>query len=235
MGHHTIDTQNISVIVVAGGTGSRMGGDIPKQFMLIEDRPILMHTIERFHLLLPDANYIIVIHPDEIARWHNLCDIFSFNIKHTIAEGGKTRFHSVKNGLELVDEKCDVVMIHDGVRPFVDSAIIYNSLDKLSKYEAVVPVVPVVDSLRELDIDGSSHIVDRVRFVAVQTPQVFRASTLKQGYEQEYIPLFTDDASVVENMGVFVGLVEGVRSNIKITTHEDIMVASNFIKNSINQ
>lgn len=213
----------IGVIIVAGGSGTRMGGNIPKQFMELDGKPLLMRSIEKFHSVFPEAEIVVVLPGTQVEVWNLFLKQYDFRIPHSVAEGGDTRFDSVKNGLEsLVD--CDYVGIHDGVRPLVTREVILAALNAAEETGAAVPVVPVVDSLREIE-DGGSHIVDRSRFVAVQTPQFLRADVIKEAYGQSYSPVFTDDASVAEACGYRVALSQGDPANIKITTPSDMVAA----------
>lgn len=211
------------VIVVAGGKGLRMGGDIPKQFLLVKGKPVLMRTLEAFHACDAQLELILVLPADQQAYWKELCSTCHFTLPHRIADGGETRFHSVRNGLALVDEE-GLVGVHDGVRPFVSQEVIRNCYREAAQKEAVIPVVEVVETLRRLEESGS-ETVPRSSYRLVQTPQVFTVSLLKQAYAQPYSPMFTDDASVVEAAGHAVHLIPGNRENIKLTTPFDLKVA----------
>jgi 2-C-methyl-D-erythritol 4-phosphate cytidylyltransferase len=202
-----------------------MGGECPKQFLSIGGRPILMRTLERFHQWDAGARLVLVLPAEHRAYWDTLCNDFDCRIPHRIAAGGETRFHSVRNGLELVDEETELVGVHDGVRPFVAREVIRACFEEAGRHGAAIPVTPIVDSLRETDAGGKSHPVDRNRYVAVQTPQVFRTGWLRQAYRQAYRPAFTDDASVVEAMGVGIHTVAGNRENVKITSPFDLQLA----------
>ena len=191
-----------TALIVAGGKGLRMGSELPKQFLPIDGKPVLMRTLEAFHRFDEKMQIILVLPREQQDFWRELCEEHGFDIKHQIADGGETRFHSVKNGLALVNG-IGVVGIHDGVRPFVSQEVIARCFREAVVRKAVIPVIDVVE-----------------------TPQVFDADLLKRAYEQEFTPFFTDDASVVEAMGVPVYLVEGNRENIKITTPFDLKVAS---------
>lgn len=214
-------------IIVAGGKGLRMGGELPKQFIPIEGRPVLMRTLDTFHSYDPSIQIILVLPHDHQPYWHALCEEYAFDVPHRIADGGATRFHSVQNGLALVDEPEALVAVHDGVRPFVSHAVIEECYREAAAHGAVVPVVPVVETLRKLDAENATQsvTVDRSAYRLVQTPQTFSASLLRQAYEQPYRDTFTDDASVVESLGATVFLVEGNRENIKLTTPFDLTVA----------
>ncbi len=215
---------DISVIIVAGGSGTRMGGDIPKQFLPLAGKPILVHTVERFAGALPSAQIITVLPASQMERWRAMAAQWGLAGRITLCEGGENRFSSVKRGLALVDGRCRIVAVHDGVRPLVSRRTIAESIDAARREGAAIPVVAAVDSFREVTA-GGSHPVDRERLRAVQTPQVFRADLLRRAYGAEFDPAFTDDASVVERLGVRVALVEGDRANVKITTPVDLAVA----------
>ena len=217
-------------IIVAGGKGLRMGGDLPKQFIPVEGRPVLMRTLDAFHAFDAALRIILVLPLDHQTYWHELCREYAFEVPHRIADGGDTRFHSVQNGLSMVDEPEALVAVHDGVRPFVSHDVIERCLMEAEAHGAAVPVVPVVETLRRLT-DADSVTVPRDAYRLVQTPQTFRASLLRQAYGQHYSDAFTDDASVVEALGHAVHLVEGNRENIKLTTPFDLVVASALVKN----
>ena len=217
-------------IIVAGGKGLRMGCDLPKQFIPVEGLPVLMRTLETFHTYDAALHIILVLPRDHQAYWHELCRKYTFEVPHRIADGGATRFHSVQNGLALVDAPEALVAVHDGVRPFVSHDVIGRCLSEAETHGAVVPVVPVVETLRRLT-DADSITVPRDAYRLVQTPQTFRASLLRQAYAQPYSDAFTDDASVVEALGHTVHLVEGNRENIKLTTPFDLVVARAWVKN----
>lgn len=212
------------VLIVAGGKGLRMGTDIPKQFLPVGGKPVLMRTLETFYAYSQDIQIILVLPRDQQNYWKKLCEEYHFTIPHRIADGGETRFHSVRNGLELVD-KPGLVAVHDGVRPFVSQEVIARCYELAAAELAVVPVIKVVETIRQLS-DYGSITVDRDEYRLVQTPQVFDGEVLKQAYSMPYTPAFTDDASVVEAWGVPVTLTEGNRENIKITTPFDLKVAA---------
>lgn len=211
-------------IIVAGGKGLRMGGELPKQFIPVEGRPVLMRTLDTFHACDSSIQIILVLPRDHQPYWQELCREYQFAVPHRIADGGATRFHSVQNGLALVDAAEALVAVHDGVRPFVSHEVIRRCFQDAGQCGGVVPVVPVVDTIRYLLSEGS-ETVNRDAYRLVQTPQTFRASLLRRAYEQSYCDAFTDDASVVEALGHTVHLVEGNRENIKLTTPFDLVVA----------
>lgn len=213
-------------VIVAGGKGVRMGSDIPKQFLPVGGRPVLMRTLEAFYLYDKEVELILVLPVSQQAYWAELCRTYSFSIPHTVADGGETRFHSVKNGLSLIPAGAEaLVAVHDGVRPFVSQHVIAECFNTAVKKGAVIPVIDVVETVRRIEPEGS-RTVDRNCYKLVQTPQVFLYSLLQKAYNQPYTPAFTDDASVVEALGGDVFLVEGNRENIKITTPFDIKVAN---------
>ena len=214
------------VIIVAGGKGMRMGGDVPKQFRPIGGKPVLMRTIEAFRRVYDDIQVILVLPHDQQAYWARLCQEYDFGIPFLTADGGDSRFHSVRNGLALVpDEAEGLVGVHDGVRPFVSEDTIRRCYEAAWEQGAAIPVVPVVETVRQILPEGDSFTVDRDQFRLVQTPQVFTIGVLKKAYLQPYQREFTDDASVVEEMGHTVVLVEGNRGNIKLTTPDDLKLA----------
>lgn len=214
-------------LIVAGGSGKRMGADIPKQFLELGGRPLLMHTIERFRQFDKDIEIITVLPENQIIHWRELQEKFKFNVPQTMVKGGKSRFHSVKNGLEFI-ESPGLVAIHDGVRPFVSNDTIKRCFDTASRLGNAVPVILPSDTLR-LIADEASTPLDRLQVRLVQTPQVFNTSLLIDAYKQEYLPEFTDDAMVVERTGVRINLVEGNRENIKITNPEDLLISNAFL------
>ena len=211
------------IIIVAGGKGLRMGGDIPKQFLPVCGKPVLMRTLEAFHAYDASMCLILVLPVSQQAYWKQLCEEYQFELVHEIANGGETRFHSVKNGLALVEED-GLVGVHDGVRPFVSQEVITRCYEEAASLKAVIPVIGVVETVRHLTEEGS-ETVPRDQYKLVQTPQVFDVALLHRAYQQEYTDLFTDDASVVEALGEKVYLVEGNRENIKLTTPFDLKLA----------
>lgn len=218
------------VIIVAGGKGLRMGKDVPKQFLLLQGKPILIRTIERFVEYDPSISIILVLPKDQQEYWASLCKEHRFNYPHRIADGGETRFHSVKNGLQWV-EGDGWVAVHDGVRPFVSCRTIDACFQEAAASGAAIPTLPVIETLRESTATGS-RTVDRNRFCTVQTPQVFTAALLKEAYKQPYTDAFTDDASVVEAAGHAISLIPGNRENIKITTPFDLQTGETLCKDA---
>lgn len=214
---------NKHIIIVAGGKGLRMGGDIPKQFLPIGGKPVLMRTIEAFYSFDPSIHIILVLPVSQQAYWKELCETYRFSVHHEVADGGETRFHSVKNGLALVDGE-GLVGVHDGVRPFVSREVMAGCYAEAETKKAVIPVIDVVETVRYLTERGS-ETVSRSDYKLVQTPQVFDVQLLKEAYNREFTDAFTDDASVVEAMGKEIHLVPGNRENIKLTTPFDLKVA----------
>lgn len=217
-----------NVIIVAGGKGVRMGSDFPKQFIAIKKKPILMRTIESFYVFDKSIRIIVVLPNSYRQHWTKLCKSYGFSLNHEIVDGGDTRFESVKNGLDKIEE--GLVAVHDAVRPFASQNLIENCFKQAAVYEAVIPVIEVTDSLREVFENGKNKIVDRNSIRMVQTPQVFNINLLKEAYEQPFNELFTDDASVVEFLGHSIRLIEGERKNIKITTPFDLDLAEVILK-----
>ena len=237
------------VIIVAGGKGLRMGGDIPKQFLPIGGKPVLMRTIERFRAYAADLQIILVLPEAQQDYWQELCKQYHFEVAYRLANGGATRFHSVQNGLALIpDDAQGVVGVHDGVRPFPSIDVIRNCYETARKTQAVIPVIPVVETVRELMGTGtmssalnsgvpvpmSSITVPRDKYRLVQTPQTFDIQLLKAANRQPYNDGFTDDASVVESYGHAITLVEGNRENIKITTPYDLVVAEAILTSQLS-
>ena len=217
------------VIIVAGGKGLRMGSDIPKQFLPIGGKPVLMRTLERFREYDADLQIILVLPEAQQAYWHQLCEKYHFDVAYTLANGGQTRFHSVQNGLAKVPDDAEgVVGVHDGVRPFPSIEVIRNCYETARTAKAVIPVIPVVETVRQLFSNGrqkESRTVPRDEYRLVQTPQTFDIQLLKAANRQPYNDGFTDDASVVESYGHQITLVDGNRENIKITTPYDLKIA----------
>lgn len=218
------------VVIVAGGKGLRMGGDVPKQFLLLGGKPVLMRTIERFHAFDAQLQIILVLPPNQQGYWHELCLAHHFKLPYLLADGGATRFESVRNGLALIPNDAQgVVAVHDGVRPMVSVKVIERCFAMACKAQAVIPVTPVVETLRQIMPDGASQTVNRDAYRLVQTPQTFDLQLLKQAYQQPYSTAFTDDASVVEALGMQITMVEGNKENIKITTPFDLDVCERLL------
>lgn len=217
------------VIIVAGGKGLRMGTDIPKQFLPIGGKPVLMRTLERFREYSEALQIILVLPKDQQDYWKELCKEYNFNVEYLLADGGQTRFHSVQHGLAFIPDDAEgVVGVHDGVRPFPSIDVIQRCYETAHETKAVVPVVPVVETIRK--IGTTSHTVPRNDYRLVQTPQTFDIQLLKAANQQPYKDDFTDDASVVESYGQTITLVDGNRENIKITTPFDLKIASLLVQ-----
>ena len=213
-----------TIIIVAGGKGLRMGGDLPKQFIPLHGKPVLMHTIEAFYKWNPEACLLIVIPQEHENYWKMLCKELNFDVPHRVVYGGETRFHSVRNGLREVKSE-GLIAVHDGVRPFISQEVISSCFNAAETFGAAIPVVPMIESVREVN-GTESRPFDRNRLCIVQTPQVFDSELLHKAYEQPYDERFTDDASVVETSGHKIHLVDGNRENIKITTPMDLIQVS---------
>lgn len=217
-------------LIVAGGTGTRMGADIPKQFLLLNGEPVLMHTLRVFYNTSSFGELVLVLPETQIEPWKMLCDKHHFDIKHTIVKGGDTRFQSVKNGLAMIVDSDSLVAIHDGVRPLVSPRVIENCFSAAEQHGCAIPVIKPVESVRLSD-NNSSYPIDRDKVYLVQTPQVFKTSIIKRCYQTPWQPSFTDDASVAEFSGEKIYVVEGNRENIKITTPQDISIAEALLQN----
>jgi 2-C-methyl-D-erythritol 4-phosphate cytidylyltransferase len=211
------------VIIVAGGSGSRMNSTLPKQFMDLNGRPIICHTIERFYQYNPEIEIVVVLSGEYLQFWDDLRRTIQFTIPHQLVSGGGERFFSVKNGLAAIDN-ANVIGIHDAVRPLVSTRTIERCYHTAAERTTAIPVITINDTLREVK-SGMSKTVDRNHFRIVQTPQCFDAKLLSDAFAQDYIPAFTDDATVVEFFGEKINLVEGNKENIKITTPEDLDMA----------
>lgn len=215
---------DLYVVIVAGGSGKRMGAEIPKQFLELAGRPVLMHTIERFKTFNEAIEIITVLPENQLRFWLGLQKQHSFTIPHTLVKGGPNRFISVKNGLEFVKSP-GLVAIHDGVRPFVSIDTIKRCFETAGKLGNAIPSISPIESLRIIKGEGSAPI-DRFSVKQIQTPQVFSAELLKNAYMQEYSTDFTDDATVLEKTGQKINLIEGNRENIKITNPEDLVISA---------
>ena len=208
-------------LIVAGGKGERMNADIPKPFLLLNGTPILMHTLKQFSHF---EEIVLVLPHSQFDYWRELCSNYNFTQKHTLVAGGTTRFYSVKNGLEKIDEN-SVIAIHDGVRPLISTKLIDSLITETKNGVGVIPIVPVKDSIRKVEGENSTHL-DRSNLYKVQTPQCFLSDDIKNAYTQEYSEKFTDDASVFESNGGNIKTIIGEERNWKITTEEDLKIAS---------
>lgn len=216
------------MIIVAGGSGTRMKAGQPKQFLPIAGKTILQHTLEAFHRYDPTFKYIVVLPKESIDFWKNHAVMKKIKIAHTVVEGGKERFFSVKNALDTIKGN-GIVAIHDGVRPLVSKQTLKNCFEGVKKFGNAIPVIHVVESIRMLDGESSTPS-PRSKIRIVQTPQCFELGRIKKAYEQEFSPDFTDDATVLEKTGEKIHLVEGNRENIKITSPFDMKLAEFFMK-----
>ncbi|HET6225658.1 MAG TPA: 2-C-methyl-D-erythritol 4-phosphate cytidylyltransferase [Bacteroidia bacterium] len=216
------------LIIVAGGSGSRMKSTIPKQFIELQGKPVLMHTVQKFVEVFPDITIIIVLAKEYENEWKALCQKHQFQIAHSLTGGGETRYASVKNGLELVPD-AGVVGIHDAARPLVSKSTILKTFEEAELMGNATPAVPLTDSIRK--IKGKENTaVDRTTFSIIQTPQCFHAHLIKKAFLKPYQAEFTDDATVMEAFGEKINLVEGNKENIKITTPEDLLIAEALMK-----
>lgn len=214
-------------IIVAGGNGTRMQSELPKQFLELAGKPILMHTINAFYF--DEIEIILVLPADQIAFWNSLCTQYRFSVPHTIVSGGATRFNSVKNALDSIIDESGVVAIHDGVRPIIKRETISNSYKVAENSGNAIVSVACKDSLRKVSGKGNSA-VNREDYQLIQTPQTFQIKSIKSAFNADYQSSFTDDASVFEHHGETINLITGDYRNIKITTPEDLLVAESFLK-----
>lgn len=220
-------------LIVAGGIGTRMGHELPKQFIPLFNRPILLRTLEQVYLLAPAANIILVLPPHQTENWTQICQASGCSIPHQVIPGGAERFHSVKNGLSLIIDKQGLTAVHDGVRPFFSGGLISRLAEGASRFGNAIPAIPVTDSLRSVSVQGNQP-VPRDEIFIIQTPQVFQTSLLLKAYNEEYSPDFTDDASVLEHMGEKIYLVDGEPENIKITKPLDLVYAEALLRNGLS-
>ena len=218
------------IIIVAGGKSERFGISIPKQFVEVAGKPLILHTFDAFGDYFDTAHFVLVLPEMEIGRWKHIAHHFNFTLPYTLIEGGPTRFHSVKNGLEAVPDN-SLVAIHDASRPLVSNTTIKNCIRTATLHGNAVPVVPVVDSIRKIE-NGISETLDRNKLFSVQTPQVFNSKLIKTAYNRVYNDIFTDDASVAEASGHQIFTVEGNHENIKITRPADLGFAAYVLENT---
>lgn len=212
-------------LIVAGGKGDRMNADIPKQFLLLKGTPILMHTLKQFSHF---EEIVLVLPYSQFEYWRELCSTYNFTQKHVLVAGGTSRFYSVKNGLEKIDEN-SVIAIHDGVRPLISTKLIDSLITETKSGVGIIPIIPVKDSIRKVEGENSVHL-DRINLYKVQTPQCFLSTDIKEAYTQEFSDTFTDDASVFEANGGKINTLLGEEKNLKITTREDLTIADEFIQ-----
>ena len=223
-----MEQPRVGVIIVAGGSGKRMGGALPKQFSFVGGQPILARTINAFRKALPTSRIVVVLPAEYIDFWKNFSARFDV-AKHSIVEGGEERFHSVRNGIEALSDAVDLIAVQDGVRPFASKEMILHAVECAAQNGAAIPVVKAVDSYRMVEGE-ESHIIDRAPLRIVQTPQIFAAPILRAAYDTPFRKEFTDDASVVEYSGEKVTLCEGEYTNIKITSPSDLIIAEAIVK-----
>jgi 2-C-methyl-D-erythritol 4-phosphate cytidylyltransferase len=218
---------DFSIIITAGGIGKRMGGNMPKQFIEIAGKPLLIHTLELFYSADPAAQLILTLPPDWKEFWIDLLDKHSCYISHTIVDGGNERYHSIKNALSICIGK--FIAVHDGVRPLVSKETVKRCFDSVEQYGQVIPVIPLKESLRQI-FEDTSRSVNRSNFCLVQTPQCFKKEVITKAYNIPYHIGITDDATLVEEAGYIIHLVEGNEENIKITTQLDLIIAEQLVR-----
>ena len=216
-----------SIIITAGGIGKRMGSSLPKQFILVKGKPILMHTIEKFYHFDPTSQLIITLPDEWKSYWEGIISESDFRIPHRVVTGGEERFHSIKNALHYCIG--DYIIVHDGVRPLVSTETLARCFKEVKQSDAVIPIVPISESLRFIE-DGNTKAVKRENYVLVQTPQCFKKDLLIEAYNQEFTPDITDDATLVELTGVKITTVEGNEENIKITNQADLAYSEHLLK-----
>lgn len=217
---------------MAGGSGTRMNSVIPKQFIELQSKPILMHSIEKFAKAIPEINIVVVLSLPLRKQWETLCNKHNFTIPYQLVNGGETRFHSVKNALTLIPENC-VVGIHDAARPLINEQTIITAFKTAEQKGNASPAIQINESIREVG-NNKNKAVDRTKYFIIQTPQCFQSNLIKKAFLQEYNQIFTDDASVLEKMGEKINLIEGNRENIKITTFQDLIIAEAIIGSAVN-
>ncbi|MFR9620274.1 MAG: 2-C-methyl-D-erythritol 4-phosphate cytidylyltransferase [Rikenellaceae bacterium] len=224
-----IITPKVGVIVVAGGSGSRFGASMPKQFQFLGQRPVLAYSLNSFARALPSSEIVVVVAEDRVAYWQNLASRFDLP-DHKVVVGGEQRYHSVLAGLEALSDDVEVVAVHDGARPLCSEALIERCVSMAISSGSAIPTIAPNDSLREVVADGVSRALVRANIRVVQTPQCFEAAILRRAYRQPYDPQFTDDASLVENSGERVWLCDGEVENLKITTSIDMLLAEEILE-----
>ena len=219
------------VVIVAGGSGTRMKREIPKQFIPVAGKPILMHTLEAFQKADASIRIILVLPESQVLGWKSLCAQYNFELPHQITHGGDSRFQSVKNGLAQIKDFTGLVAIHDGVRPLISTHIISESYRVAESKGNAIVAVPLKDSIRWAK-GSENKVQDRSEYQLVQTPQTFQVALIKTAFDTDYDTAFTDDATVLEATGEKINLIEGDYRNIKITTPEDLIVAEAFLANA---
>jgi len=216
------------VVIAAGGSGTRMKKNVPKQFLTIEHKPIVMHTIEKFYTTNKNFQIILVLPKQQKKYWSDLCQEHKFTVPHIIVNGGSERFFSIKNALKKVPNN-SMVMIHDAVRPLISSELIHKIINLGKHHDAIIPVIPIKDSIRRIKNEKNSESINRNNLFSVQTPQYFKSKLIKSAYNQKFKSFFTDDASVFEHNQGKVFCVDGDEINIKITTKEDLKIVKVFL------
>lgn len=219
-----------TIIIVAGGQGNRMASETPKQFLILAGKPILVHTINQFIKYDPSIQIILVLPESHIHLWEEIAMEYRVNHKIDVVSGGETRYESVQNGMNLVntEKEIAVIGIHDGVRPLVSDSTIRTCFEHAFQTGNAIPCLPIEETLRKVT-KHTSEWVNRDEYVSIQTPQCFKTEVLQNAYAQNYNPVFTDDASVVESIGQKMNLVQGNRENIKITRPEDLILAEKLM------
>ncbi|MFC2137061.1 2-C-methyl-D-erythritol 4-phosphate cytidylyltransferase [Bacteroidota bacterium] len=221
-----------TAIIVAGGTGSRMNSEMPKQLIELNGLPILMHTINVFYNYDKQIEIIIVLPEDQINEWENLCEKHKFKIPHTIIKGGQTRFHSTQNAVKILTKNC-LIAVHDGVRPLVSEDTLERCFSMAEKKGNAIPVIPIDESIRKIENEKNFPVI-RDNYVKIQTPEVFISDILIEAFRQSYDESYTACNNVVEEIGIKINLVEGNRENIKITNQLDLIIAESLIKSKRN-
>ncbi len=224
-------TPKVGVVIVAGGKGERMGSATPKQFMILGQAPVLAHTINIFAKSIKKADIVVVLPSQHVDYWKNLASRFNV-AEHRVVEGGEQRFHSVKCGIDAMSEDVEIIAVHDGVRPLCSEELINRGVECATFNGTAIPAIEVSDSFRVVGDSEESKIIDRKTLRAIQTPQIFDSAILRRAYRVDYNPQFTDDASVVEAMGEHITLYQGEKSNIKITTVEDLEYARIIVESA---
>jgi 2-C-methyl-D-erythritol 4-phosphate cytidylyltransferase len=218
-----------SVIITAGGIGKRMGSELPKQFLVLGGKPVLVHTLELFFKYDPNIEIILTLPNDWRGYWETVIDKYYCRVSHIVVNGGEERYHSIQNALKQCSGS--FIAVHDGVRPFVSFETLDRCFSALNQYEAVVPVLKLKESIRQTN-ENSTNAVDRSNYRLVHTPQCFHADVLHKAYEQAYHDKVTDDACLVEEIGYTIHLVESNEENIKLTTPFDFLIAETIIQRS---
>jgi 2-C-methyl-D-erythritol 4-phosphate cytidylyltransferase len=218
-------------IIVAGGSGSRMQSEVPKQFIAINGLPILMHTINAFRQYSEQLHIVVVLPESQFDFWNKLCAEYTFTIRYKLVAGGHTRFHSVLNGLNSIQEKEGLIAVHDGVRPVIFTKIIAESFRVAAERGSAVASVPLKDSIRIVEGEQQNKALDRTQFRLIQTPQTFSLEPMRKAFDLPYRETFTDCASVLEASGFPINLIDGAYENIKITTPEDLLWAEVYLRN----